>query len=239
MKNIIGKKYNRLTVLKRVENDKSGNIRYLCKCDCGNEIVIRSGNIKNGSTKSCGCLRKETSMINGKKIKKYNIYDLSGDYGIGYTSNTNEPFYFDLDDYDLIKNYCWFKGENGYIYTTNNENKIISLHRLIMDFPKDIEVDHINRIKFDNKRENLRIATGVQNTRNQSLRIDNTSGIIGVSYHINAEKWRVYISVNDKQIYLGLFTDIEEAIVVRLKAEKEYFGEEFAPQRHLFKQYGI
>lgn len=53
---ITGKKYNRLTVIKRLENTDSGAARWLCKCDCGNETIVRGCNLKNGAVKSCGCL---------------------------------------------------------------------------------------------------------------------------------------------------------------------------------------
>lgn len=66
---LIGKKYNMLTVLKRVDNKKVGeaNVKfYLCKCDCGNYTVVRAEFLKNGHTKSCGCqvgLKKERVFI--------------------------------------------------------------------------------------------------------------------------------------------------------------------------------
>lgn len=51
---ITGKKYNRLTVVKYFDNYK-----WLCKCDCGKYTIVSGGNLKNGSTKSCGCYRNE------------------------------------------------------------------------------------------------------------------------------------------------------------------------------------
>ena len=72
--------------------------------------------MKHGHTKSCGCLNNEKRSLLGKNSKKYNKYNLNGEYGIGWTSNTNEEFYFDLEDYDKIKDYCWFLDNRGYIY---------------------------------------------------------------------------------------------------------------------------
>ena len=103
-KDLTGQRFGRLTVIKRAEDyvspKGSQNVQWLCKCDCGNEITIvgKALTRKNG-TKSCGCFAKE----NMSKIKKkYNTYDLSGEFGIGYTSK-DEKFYFDLEDYDKIK----------------------------------------------------------------------------------------------------------------------------------------
>lgn len=54
---LTGQKFGRLTVLKRVEN-KGTSIYWLCKCDCGNEKIIRGDSLKQGLTNSCGCLQK-------------------------------------------------------------------------------------------------------------------------------------------------------------------------------------
>jgi len=59
---ISGNKYSRLTVLyKHDKPSKSGGSLWRCVCDCGNHVVVNSSNLKNGSTKSCGCLGKEWS----------------------------------------------------------------------------------------------------------------------------------------------------------------------------------
>ena len=64
---LTGQKFGRLTVIKRAEN-KGKRVAWLCKCECGNEIVIIGGNLKNGSTKSCGCYKKE--MYDSEEFKK-------------------------------------------------------------------------------------------------------------------------------------------------------------------------
>lgn len=61
--NLIGKVFDRLTVIERVENTKQGDARWLCRCECGNEKVIRARALKTGKTKSCGCLLSESSKI--------------------------------------------------------------------------------------------------------------------------------------------------------------------------------
>jgi hypothetical protein len=56
---ITGQRFNRLLVLKRVTNDKKGDAQFLCRCDCGNETIVRGYCISTGHTKSCGCLHIE------------------------------------------------------------------------------------------------------------------------------------------------------------------------------------
>jgi hypothetical protein len=101
-------------------------------------------------------------------MKKYkqSTYDLSNEYGIGYTDITNEKFIFDLEDYNKIKDYCWRKSTNGYIveyHYVNGKYKIHYMHRLIANAPKGMVVDHINHNKNDNRKSNLRICTQEQN----------------------------------------------------------------------------
>jgi len=52
---ITGQKFGRLTVIKRVENDKWNKARWLCKCECGNEVIVVGTSLRSGETQSCGC----------------------------------------------------------------------------------------------------------------------------------------------------------------------------------------
>lgn len=72
---LTGKRYGRLTVVKRVYKDEKKNSYWLCKCDCGNETIVIAANLKSGQSKSCGCLRKEVSTTHGKGgTRLYHIY---------------------------------------------------------------------------------------------------------------------------------------------------------------------
>ena len=55
----IGNRYERLTVIRRIGSDKHKRATWLCRCDCGNEVTVVSGNLHSGNTKSCGCLHRE------------------------------------------------------------------------------------------------------------------------------------------------------------------------------------
>lgn len=58
-KNLKGKRFGRLTVISENGRDCIGNVLWLCKCDCGNEVTVKSSMLNNGHTKSCGCFAKE------------------------------------------------------------------------------------------------------------------------------------------------------------------------------------
>ena len=230
---LVGRKFHRLIVLKQAEDyiDKRGKhyAQWRCKCDCGNEIVALGNHLKRGNTKSCGCLNDERRIENNKIYKKkYNTYDLSGVYGIGYTSN-NEEFWFDLEDYDLIKDYCWSVNSQGYIIAPNlnDSRKIIKMHRLILGCPDNYDIDHIHgkETRHDNRKRNLRIATRSQNNMNKGLQSNNTSNTTGVSWHKGIGRWQAYITIDRKRIYLGAFANFDEAVNVRKQAEEKYFGE--------------
>ena len=57
--NLVGQKFGRLTVVKRAENDKKGNTRWLCSCSCGNQATVCAYHLKSGAIRSCGCIKKE------------------------------------------------------------------------------------------------------------------------------------------------------------------------------------
>ncbi len=77
------------------------------------------------------------------------------------------------------------------------------------------QVDHINRVRDDNRFINLRDATQSQNNANVGLRKDNTSGYVGVGWSPTLQKWRAYITIHKKLITLGHFNTPEEASAVR------------------------
>lgn len=165
--NLIGQKFEKLTVIERVDDiirHSKGRVNYqvayLCRCECGNEKIVQQGNLIAGTTKTCG-----DSRCRAGRATIYNTYDLSGEYGVGYTRK-GEEFYFDKEDYDLIKDYHW-ELHKGYVachkwsIETQSDHQV-KMHRLIMgvlnnnDY-RNCQIDHINHNKVDNRKENLRV----------------------------------------------------------------------------------
>lgn len=247
---------SRLTVIERVGSNSHNESLWLCECSCEQHtrIIRPSGDIRNGTTKSCGCLRKEVSaktILNVQPLavkaasqsnKDYNevvlnLEDEHGLYGIGYCHNTGKEFYFDMDDYDKIKDICWneqYKNMSTLQGRDLTTNKMVRMH----SFLGYTHYDHTDRNELNNRKYNLRPATIQENARNHNRQKNNTSGVIGVGWLVQQNKWRAYIYIDKKHIGLGTFDNKNDAIIARLKAEQKYFGE-FAPQRHLYEQYGI
>ena len=227
VKEEIGNKYGRLTVVKRAGLKKRGCKKlasWYCLCDCGNPKLIEviGTDLRTGDVKSCGCLAAESI----KSAKKRNLYDIIDNYVVGFTSK-GEKFYFDLDDFEKVKKYCWHIDSEGYV-TTNTNRSILRMHVLVMETNNsNLYVDHIHgkNTRNDNRKENLRIVTNQQNAMNQSLRKNNTSGVTGVNYEKQRGLWRARIKVNYKNIELGYYENKEDAIQARREAEEKYFGE--------------
>lgn len=74
--NLIGQKFGRLTVIARAENNKRGQTRWLCKCECGNEKIVGAYLLKSGQTKSCGCFKKEVFTNKKHGLRYTRIYKL-------------------------------------------------------------------------------------------------------------------------------------------------------------------
>lgn len=216
--NYIGKIFDNILILDiyRYNTGKSLQSSTIVKTKCllcGKEknlyfSVIRK-KTKNKEPINCGCL--------SKRIKKYNYFE-------------------------KCKDYIKILSKHGYVQTSvggRKDKKNIFMHTLIFgeeNIPDGFFVDHKNRIKTDNRRDNLRLCTKTQNNINKDVSKKNKSGVIGVYYYVG--KWVSYIQINGKSKYLGRFSDKKDATICRLKAEKEYF-KDFSPQKHLFKEYGI
>lgn len=116
---MIGKRFGRLIVTKLSPNTsgKRKRLMYYCDCDCGKKNVEVIGEkLRSGHTKSCGCLRSETTV---KLNKKFNNYEFK-DYGIGTTFNTNKEFYFDLEDRPEFNNWIDVEGIGyGWMWCAN------------------------------------------------------------------------------------------------------------------------
>ena len=93
-------------------------------------------------------------------------------------------------------------------------------------FPKGLVVDHINHDSLDNRKENLRICTIAQNNMNRPGPQKNCkSGVRGVIWEKRWKRWQATIRVNRKQIYLGIFKELEAAKSAYAQANKKYLGE--------------
>ena len=111
------------------------------------------------------------------------------------------------------------------------QSRMYSAHRLAWlyvygTWPED-QLDHINRNRSDNRIANLREVTNKQNLQNAGKYSHNTSGHPGVSWHKRDSRWRAHIKHSQKQIHLGHFATVEEAVAARKAAEKLYWADTY------------
>ena len=241
-RDLTGLQFGRWTVLEQAEDyiypsTQIHTAQWRCQCSCDAKTTrdVPASRLLNGRSKSCGCLGKELAS---KRLRKTNQYDLGGDIGVEWTTNTNLEFYFDLKNFDKIKNYCWVSHKHGnalrLVAVDTETGKQVKMHQ-ILGFTN---YDHIDRNELNNLESNLRPCTRSQNSQNLSISTRNNSGVIGVWWMQKENMWGANIQVDNKRYNLGIFKDKKDAIIARLKAEKEHC-KEFAPQKHLFEEYNI
>ena len=230
---LTGRTFTRLKVIKRVEkptNVKNQHAYWLCKCECGKEIIADCSALLRGNTKSCGCYSADFArnrLLNIPKgtPRKANEFVDCGEYCKGYTSKGKE-FLFDKDLLELVSKHYW-RADKEYIFTSADDTtstKYILLHHLVMGKPeKGKEVDHINRNPADNRRKNLRIVSHLINMQNLGKNKANTTGVSNVYYDKERKKFFGKFRYN-KGIYYSKYcdniADAEKAVKEKIKIIK-------------------
>lgn len=149
-------------------------------------------------------------------------YRVDNGYVSGIFENNRETKFSTKDLLDISK-HRWYIDAEGYA-TTTIEGKNVRMHRfLITEVPDKMVIDHINRDKLDNRRENLRVVSQRENVWNASLRQNNKSGVAGVFYDKKAERWRAQIYHKGKTKHVGIFDDFTDAVKAREEAEINYY----------------
>ena len=123
-----------------------------------------------------------------------------------------------IDDIDVVlTNRDWYEhllpNQSTNYVRCKEDGRHISLHRLVMNCPEHLVVDHINGNGLDNRRSNLRLATRAQNQLNKGKKKDTSSRFLGVTYKKDRNKWvaRGTSSVTSLKFHIGYFNTEEEA----------------------------
>ncbi len=148
---------------------------------------------------------------------------------IELTTSNNIKVQLDNSDYFFFWKWSWHCNKKNYI-TRDNGNKTVTLHREIWIFnfgkiPDGKIIDHVNRIRLNCQKSNLRLVTWSESNRNRSLASNNTSGYKGVTFEKSINKWKAYIYLDDIRIHLGLFNTAIEAAHMYDHYAKIHFGE--------------
>lgn len=132
----------------------------------------------------------------------------------------------DDEDFDRLSTIKWHGARSrNNTYAQNGRSPAIRMHRMVIDAPSGVFVDHINGNTLDNRKCNLRLCSNAENIRNSKRYSTNNSGLKGVSYIEFRAKWAAKITYNYKKHFLGYYMTKEEAFEAYKAKAKEFFGE--------------
>ncbi|GIO26378.1 hypothetical protein [Ornithinibacillus bavariensis] len=222
-KDYTGDKYGRLTLIKEVEpyippSRSYKARRYLCKCDCGNEIEAVLNAIRSGNTRSCGCVSREKTIKRNKESSKYGEYKNHSHFS-RWRGMIERCYYPNHRDYHRYGG----RGIEVCSEWRNHPRKFINWIETESNW-KDGENLTLDRIDYYGNYEpsNCIFSDYSKQSLNRGVFSSNTSGYPGVSRH--GDRWRSRITVNGKRIHLGVYDTKEEAIKSRMENELKYFG---------------
>ncbi len=202
---LTGQVFGRLTVT-GIASRRSGDIQWAALCRCGETTEVNGKSLRCGRTISCGCARRGIrNALSPPEVP-----------GAKWIALTKGAFALvDEEDFQRVQESHWYF-HKGYA-AARIGNRIILMHRLLM--PGDSDIDHQNRNGLDNRRSNLRFATGSQNLGNQKKRRDNSSGRKGVTWDRSRNRWMARVA----QRYIGRFEDLTAASDAYDAAARKHF----------------
>lgn len=128
---------------------------------------------------------------------------------------------FDTEDALLVLSHCWHRSGSrvgSYVATTmviDGKPATVYMHRLVMNAPKGVQVDHINRDKLDNRKGNLRLATNAENHQNVGPTRASSTGFRGVTWNQpnRSLPFIAQMNLGGKHYTFGAYATVEEAAV--------------------------
>lgn len=202
-----GRKYGKLTVLKRADR-LNGRIAWLCKCECGNENVVRGDDLRTGNTKTCGC----SSIVHGHNT----------------TTRGRTP---EHSSWGHMMQRCYNKNNNMYEFYGAKGVKVCDRWHEFKNFLDDMgekptsehSIDRID-VYGNYEPDNCRWATREQQDRNTRLRRTNKTGVKGVYFEKQTQMYRASIGVRGKSYRSKRFNTLEEATQARKELEIKHWG---------------
>jgi hypothetical protein len=208
-----GKRFGRLLVIREVGQNKHKAVLWECVCDCGNTIIAIGGNLRIGCTNSCGCIKNETT---GNLNKTHGMAGTpthgTWKHIIQRCTNLNSKDYKDYGGRGITVCERWLSFEN---FLEDMGLK-----------PKRFSIDRIDNDRGYFK-ENCRWASQTIQSRNRRMLKSNKTGVTGVCWHKQSQKYRASINVDSTQRVLGAFETIGEAAKARKLGEIKYWGRKY------------
>lgn len=206
---MIGKKFDRLTVIEEAGIDNHKKILYLCQCICGKTKIIRGGDLRKGKSRSCGCLNGELA----KKRKTTHGLSSTSTYQVWSNmlqrcNNPKNSRYCDYGGRGIYMCRYWLKFEN--FFTDMGER------------PENLTIERLDN-NLGYYKQNCKWGTRMEQARNQRIRKDNKTGYEGVVWDKVQKKYRVQIMANSQTHHIGSFDSLNQAIIAKKTAEQYYW----------------
>ena len=200
-KNLIGNQYGLLTVVDTAEPDAKGNRRWLCRCECGNTVVVLEGKLVRLHTRSCGCLKSPD--LTGRVFGKLTV--------LGRSEKRNPRGARTTPMWEC-RCEC---GNITYKATDTLTNPDESMC-------KDCQGIYAAEIA----RRSAGFVGGTQISRitNMKPTSANSTGVRGVQFDKRSGRYRARLKFQGKLLNFGSYRTLEEAAAARKAAEEEYFG---------------
>ena len=204
----VGERFERLTILEIKTEDKYPHV--FARCDCGVEKYFDSINVLRGKTKSCGCLRSDTSTTHGhSKTKDYKIY-----HGmISRCYNQNNVSYENYGGRGVIVCDRWL-GSDGFKNFMNDMGAC----------PDGMSIDRVD-VNGVYEPVNCRWATGSVQSFNRRISKRNTSGRQNVFWEGRRDRWIVKVTKDYREHYFGGYASFDDAVKAAERAELLLYGE--------------
>lgn len=159
-------------------------------------------------------------IISYKDYALINLYDKFG--------NIVAQCIIDIEDVQKAKLHKWRttkKRNKLYVVTGNRDSEILYYARYVLGYTGENEVDHINGDSLNNRKYNLRIIDRPSNCLNMQLKINNVTGIRGISYDKKYNKFTIDFTKKKQRIYFKPLKIFEEAVYLRYLCEVCLLGE--------------
>ena len=194
---LTGQRYGKLTVLRPAENI-DGRTAWVCLCDCGRETVVRTGNLRTGTTKACGCLRTK------------------GEDELSFMGATSEEKRSLKKRLDLTGQRF---GKLTVLRPAENIGRLTSwVCRCDCGRETVVKTDHLRSgfIRACGRESGACMAM----LQRETARKNNTSGVSGVEWLSREQRWKATICVKRRRYYLGEYDNFEDAVRARKQAEE-------------------
>ena len=197
IKDLKGQKFGKLTAIERTEEKDRNSYKWLCQCECGNEVKVSANKLLSGNTTSCGCARREALQKRAKDITGERFGYLTAEKTVGTDKSGSKLWECKCD--------C-------------GKSVILTYNNLVHDGYQSCGCKRHEKLPPE---MHYVEGTCVEMLESKNLRKDNTSGYRGV---VKTKRgYKAQIGFKGKNYYLGTYDKLSDAIDARRKAEDEMY----------------